>query len=260
MAGTPDGTPIHTRDEAGIRLLQLARPPVNALDDGLCEALVQAVAQAADDDVEGVVLSGGDTVFSAGLDVPWLMSLGEDRDALTTAWGSFFDAARALAASPVPVVAAIGGHCPAGGCVLALCCDYRIMARGPWQIGLNELQVGLTVPDGIQHLMRRTVGSYRAERLLLGGHMIDSSEALRIGLVDELVDADALPAHAVHWLQQLLALPRTPMLATRAIARADLQAALSPERLDLARNIRDWYQADTQAGLRQLLARLGRPG
>ena len=67
----------------------------------------------------------------------------------------FFQAARALAACPVPVVAALAGHSPAGGCVLALCCDYRIMADGPFRIGLNETQVGLVAPDGIQTLMAR---------------------------------------------------------------------------------------------------------
>ena len=76
------------------------------------------------------------------------------------------DAARALAAFPSPVVAAIAGHAPAGGCVLALCCDYRIMASGPFRIGLNETQVGLVAPEGIQHLLRRVVGLHRAERLL----------------------------------------------------------------------------------------------
>ncbi|MDO5504822.1 MAG: enoyl-CoA hydratase/isomerase family protein [Pseudoxanthomonas suwonensis] len=254
----PDDALIQTRDAGPIRELRLSRPPVNALDDALCAALVNAIDQAVDDGIHGLVLGGNDGVFSAGLDVPWLMSLGEDRDALTAAWHGFFQAARALAGSPLPVVVAIGGHCPAGGCVLSLCCDYRIMAAGPWQIGLNELQVGLTVPEGIQRLLRRTVGAYRAERLLLHGHMVDGVHALDIGLVDERVAPQALWTRSHDWLQALLALPRAPMLATRATARADLVQALSSEHVDLAGNIRDWYQPDTQAALRQLLQRLGK--
>ena len=78
---------------------------------------------------QGIVLAGGPKVFSAGLDVPYLLSLGDDRNALNSAWEHFFAAARAIARSPVPVVAAIAGHAPAGGCVLALCCDYRVMAQ-----------------------------------------------------------------------------------------------------------------------------------
>jgi hypothetical protein len=162
--------------------LQMARPPVNALNPALCLALADAVEQAVAEGAGGIILAGGAKVFSAGLDVPYLLSLGDDQEALLQAWSAFFRAARALAASPVPVVAAIAGHAPAGGCVLALCCDYRIMANGPFRIGLNETQVGLVAPEGIQALLVRVVGPHRAERLLVAGAMPEADEALRIGL------------------------------------------------------------------------------
>ncbi|MEP6634832.1 MAG: enoyl-CoA hydratase/isomerase family protein, partial [Luteimonas sp.] len=157
---------ILSADHGAIRELTLARPPVNALNPALCDALRDTVAQAVADGVEGLVLVGGPKVFSAGLDVPHLLTL-EDRGALLAAWEAFFGAARALAECPTPVVAAIAGHAPAGGCVLALCCDYRVMASGPFRIGLNETQVGLAVPAGVMRLMQRVVGQYRAERLLI---------------------------------------------------------------------------------------------
>ncbi len=245
----------------GIRELHLARKPVNALDPALCVELEQAVATAVADGVHGLVLSGGPSVFSAGLDVPYLLSLGEDISGLNDAWEAFFDAARALAASPIPVAAAIAGHAPAGGCVLALCCDYRIMPHGPYRIGLNETQVGLVVPDGVQHLMRRVVGPHRAERLLVSGEMVESQRALDIGLVDALTDIDDVPRRARVWLEQLLKLPRQPVLDTRQLARADLIAALQPERIDLQRFINAWKDPDTQAGLQALLAKIGKaPG
>jgi enoyl-CoA hydratase/carnithine racemase len=241
-----------------VRELRLSRPPVNALDPALSQAIAAAVACAAEEGVQGLVLSGGPKVFSAGLDVPYLASLGADRAALRAAWEAFFLAARALANVPMPVVAAMAGHAPAGGCVLALCCDYRIMASGPYAIGLNETQVGLVAPEGIQHLMRRVVGANRAERLLVAGELVQSEAALAMGLVDELVDIDSVPVRAVAWLTQLLALPRGPMLETRRIARADLVAALAPERIGLDRFIEGWYSDDTQAALRALLSRLGK--
>ena len=168
---------IETILHGDIHELRLARPPVNALDPALCADLVQALDEAVAAGAHGIVLSGGPKVFSAGLDVPYLLSLGDDQDALLRAWTVFFQAARALAACPVPVVAALAGHSPAGGCVLALCCDYRIMAEGPYRIGLNETQVGLVAPEGIQALMARMVGPHRAERLLVAGEMVDASEA-----------------------------------------------------------------------------------
>ena len=249
---------IDTIDHGQVRELHMARAPVNALNPALCDDLSAAIAGAVDDGVHGLVLSGGPNVFSAGLDVPYLLSLGEDRPALHAAWESFFDAARALAGCPIPVAAAIAGHAPAGGCVLALCCDYRIMASGGFRIGLNETQVGLAAPEGVQALLRRVVGAYRAERMLVAGEMVDAERALALGLVDELVEIDNVATRARIWLESLLAVPRQPMLQTRAIARADLVEAMQPERIQLQRFVDAWFAPDTQAGLRALVAKLGK--
>ena len=256
-------THVQTLDHGRIRELRLARPPVNALDPALCRALITTLDAAVADGVDAVVLSGAPGIFSAGLDVPHLMALGQDRQALHAGWGAFFGAARSLAALRIPVVAALTGHAPAGGCVLSLCCDYRVMARSPnpvkpFMIGMNETQVGLAVPEGAQQLMRRVIGPYRAERLLVSGSMVTADEALRLGLVDTVVEVDQVVPHALEWLSTLLALPRAPMLLTRSLARADLVRALQPENLDLERFVDGWYDADTQAGLRALLARLGK--
>lgn len=252
-------SPLVERIEHGpVRELRLARPPVNALDPALCAAIAGAIAETIADGCRGIVLAGGPNVFSAGLDVPLLLSLGDDSAALTAAWESFFEAARAIAACPVPVAAAIAGHAPAGGCVLALCCDYRVMASGPFRIGLNETQVGLVAPEGIQQLMRRIVGPHRAERLLVAGELVDAERALALGLVDELVEIDNVATRARVWLENLLHLPRKPMLATRALARADLVAALQPERIQLGRFIEAWRDPDTQGGLQALVAKLGK--
>jgi enoyl-CoA hydratase/carnithine racemase len=250
-------TLIKRTDHGDIRELRLDRAPVNALDPALCAQLVEALRAAVADGVGGIVLSGGPKVFSAGLDVPFLLAL-PDREALTEAWEQFFIAARELAACPVPVAAAVNGHAPAGGCVLALCCDYRVMASGPYRIGLNETQVGLAAPEGIQRLMRRVVGAHRAERLLVSGEMVEAGQALALGLVDELTGIDEVPARALAWLQQQLQRPRKPVLATRAIARADVVAALQPECIQLDRFVDAWSDPDTQAGLRALVARLGK--
>lgn len=252
-----------TRHDGDIVEIRLARPPVNALDPALCIALVRTLEAAIDEGARGVVLSGGEKVFSAGLDVPYLLSLGDDREALRAAWESFFSAARALAASPVPVAAAITGHAPAGGCVLALCCDHRVMAHStdpakPFRIGLNETQVGLVPPDGIQHLMQRVVGPHRAEMLLVAGEMVDAGRAAAMGLVDAVAGETEVTARALDWVRSLLMLPRQPVLQTRAIARADVIAALAPERIRLDTFLDAWFSPDTQAGLRALVARLGK--
>lgn len=252
---------VETFQHGDIREIRMARPPVNALDTALCRALIDALAAAVADDVRGIVLSGGERVFSGGLDVPFLLSHGDNRAALLDSWNAFFGVARALAESRVPVAAAITGHAPAGGCVMALCCDYRVMARSadpakPFAIGLNETQVGLVAPDGIQQLMRRVVGPHRAEGLLVAGALVPAERAFDIGLVDELADSGDVVPRAIAWLQTLLKLPQQPMLQTRTLARADVVEALQPENIQLERFIESWYSADTQAALQAMVARL----
>ncbi|TXH65279.1 MAG: enoyl-CoA hydratase/isomerase family protein [Lysobacteraceae bacterium] len=252
---------IESQDYGSIRCLRLSRPPVNALNPDLCRALIAALGTAYGDGVRGLILAGAGKIFSAGLDVPYLVSLGDDRDALMDAWQAFFGAARLLAESRIPTAAAVTGHSPAGGCVLALCCDYRVMARSPdadkpYTIGLNETQVGLVVPEGIQRLMRRAVGELRAERLLVAGEMVPAERALQMGLVDELADGEQVVARALAWHEALLKLPRAPMLQTRAMARAAVVEAMASEHVDLERFIDDWSHPDTQAALQALMAKL----
>src|SRR5690349_24476621 len=245
----------HDGDIAEIRL---ARPPVNALNMELIAALRDARAQAPRDGARGLVISGAPGLFSAGVDVPELLQ--RDRTGVRAYWRELFALCADLARLPIPVVAAITGHSPAGGAVLALFCDYRVMAQGPYRIGLNEVQVGLTVPDSIQHALRRVVGTYRAERLLVSGAMIEADAALACGFVDELTVAEQVTTRALHWLGELLALPSQAMLATRAFARADLIAAVDPATLPLDDFLDAYFQPEAQATLQQLVARLKNKG
>jgi enoyl-CoA hydratase/carnithine racemase len=252
------------RHDGDIVEIKLARPPVNALDPALCNAVRDAVMAASSDGARAIVLSGGQKVFSAGLDVPYLLSLGDDRAALKSAWEAFFGACSALARSAVPVVAAVDGHSPAGGCVFALCCDYRVMARSPdpakaFRIGLNEVAVGLVAPEAVQYLMQRIVGFQRSERLLADGAMLTTDEAHAQGIVDEICEPGEAVLRALAWLQKPLKLPRMPLQHTREIARADLVAAITdPKRVNLDLFIDSWFMPDTQAGLRALVAKLGK--
>ena len=256
-------TLIEVYNHGPIRELRLARPPVNALDTELCRQLIHALDQAVAEEVHGVVLSGSERIFTGGMDVPHLLSHGQDKRALMDSWNAFFGAVRAVAESRIPVVAALTGHAPAGGCVLALCCDYRVMARSvdparPYAIGLNEVQVGLVAPEGIQRLLRRVVGTHRAGVLLTTGALVPAEQALQIGLVDELADGADVVARAIAWLQGLLAMPRQPMLLTRAVAREDLHQALHPDMIQLDRFVDAWYAQDTQQALQVLAARIGK--
>jgi Delta3-Delta2-enoyl-CoA isomerase len=248
---------ILTIDHGAVRELRLNRPPVNALSPELVVALRESIQTAPGHGTQALILSGSPGRYSGGLDVPLLLGL--DRAAMARFWPEFYALLAAIAGSPIPIVAAITGHAPAGGTVLALFCDWRIMAQGDFKIGLNEVQVGIALPPVILAGLRRLVGLRQAESLGVSGTLMSPSDALTVGLVDELAPAEQVVDHALAWCQRLLALPYDAMTSTRRLARADLVAIfegnLEPE---LQRVIAAWWSPATQNTLRALVEKLGK--
>ena len=233
---------IAVEDHGPVRELRLARPPVNALNPALIGALNAALEAAPGDGVQAIVLSGLPGLFSAGLDVRELAGL--QREAMQRFLADFQRTQRLLAASSLPVIAAITGHCPAGGTVLALFCDYRIMARGPFTIGLNEVQVGLYPGEVIAAAFVRLVGTRRAADLLTRGALIDSDAAAAAGLVDELADPSAVVQRARDYASALLQLPPNAYRRTRQLVRRDLNQLFENSREDLATLIAEHFFSD----------------
>jgi len=245
--------------EGGIHELRLARPPANALNPELVAALRRTVETAPDLGARAIVLSGRTGMFSGGLDVPELVRL--ERPAMSGFLGEFFGLMRALAASRIPTVAAITGHAPAGGAVLSIFCDLRVMAEGDYRIGLNEVQVGLSLPGVIHAAFERVVGARQAERLGVAGRLVSGVEALRLGLVDELVAEDAVVARALELARELLALPPHAMSRTRELCRRELVELFDArEEETFARFVDDWFSEETQGSMKALVARLKSKG
>src|SRR3984893_3154199 len=246
---------IITTNHGPVRELQLKRPPANALSPELIVALKEAIEATPNDGSRALVLSGAPGMFSAGLDVPLWLTL--DRQALAQAWRDFYSLMRALACSSITVAAAITGHGPAGGTVLALFCDWRGMAEGDWKMGFNEVQVGIPLPPVILSALKRQVGARQAERLGTGGLVISAAEAVRVGLVDELIPPERVVERAVAWCPRLLVLPPQAMTATRHRSRADLAAlfdqGIERELDDVNAN---WWSEEAQTVLRALAEKL----
>ncbi|HKI86940.1 MAG TPA: enoyl-CoA hydratase/isomerase family protein [Thermoanaerobaculia bacterium] len=240
----------------GIREIKLDRPPANALNRELIARLVEAIEGAAGAGARAVLLSGRPGMFSGGLDVPELIRL--DRAEITQAWHDFYSCLKAIASSPLPVAAAITGHSAAGGAVLALFCDLRVMAEGEFRIGFNEVSVGIPMPPLIYRAASRLVGWRQAERLCVGGLLVSAAEAERISLVDELAPLDAVVARARARLEALLALPPLAMGETRKITRAEITVLFNQaeEAGEIDRVIEHWFSAETQQALNALVARL----
>ena len=246
-----------TVDHGSIRELRLNRPPANALSYELIHALREEIEKASKDGARAIVLSGSPGRFSGGLDVPLL--LGYDHAAMAQLWREFYSLLKTMACSPIPIAAAITGHAPAGGTVLAAFCDWRVMADGAFIIGLNEVQVGLPLPPVIFAGLRRLLRPRDAERLAVGGLLISPAEALRVGLVDEISPPDQVIDRAIQWCQRMLALPHDAMTITRAQARADLTAYFDQDfEPEIEKVTASWWAPETQATLRAVAAKLGK--
>jgi len=174
-----------------IGVISIDRPPVNAINPELVSSLSQALDSfKSNDDINGVILQGRDGIFSAGLDITHLFP--KDREYIDSFWKDFSTLLVSMFSFPKPLYSSIGGHCPAGGTVMVIMSDYRIMSKGNYVIGLNEVDVGLTVPYGIGMVFQYVVGNRNAEELLLKAKLISPDQALRVGLVDELCDPETL--------------------------------------------------------------------
>jgi 3,2-trans-enoyl-CoA isomerase len=242
-------------NHGNVREIRLTRPPVNAINLELANLLIQAVRKAATE-CGAVVISGREGLFSAGLDVVELIQL--DRDGMYEFWSAFFELLETVACSTIPVAAAITGHSPAGGAVICLVCDYRVMSSGEYRIGLNETKVGLIIPPVLQNAMGRLVGPRIAEQMLVAGAVVDSQDALKIGFVDSLETGyDATISHAVQWCESLLSLPRHSMLGNRAVAREHFKQEFAAHTDDSINSFVDnWFSVETQAVMNALIAQL----
>jgi enoyl-CoA hydratase/carnithine racemase len=220
----------------------------------LIAALLRKVQSAAREGKRALVLSGSPGMFSAGLDVPILLKL--DRRAMDAVWREFYGLMNALASSPIPIAAAITGHAPAGGTVLALFCDWRVVAEGDFKIGLSEVRAGLPLPPLILSALRRLVGARQAERLAVTGPLVSPRNAT-LGLVDEVVPPNQVVERALKWCQDLLALSHVATDLTRRQAPADLVGEFAGDiDHELAQVSSWWWNQQTQGALHQMVEQL----
>jgi enoyl-CoA hydratase len=189
----------------GFALLRLSRPPVNALWVDLLGELEQAVAGEAEVGTSGIVLTGAGSCFSAGIDT----KAAGAADAAERADGAraINTTVAALFGAPVPVVAAINGHALGGGLVLPLACDFVLSTRALCKLGLTEAAAGVPFPAVALAAVRARLSPPVFNNLCLTGRTFTPEEALGLGVVDRLCDAEALVDLAVAIAAELAALP-----------------------------------------------------
>lgn len=188
-----------------VAVLQMTHGKANAIDLEFCEALGAQIEACRRSAAGAVVITGQGKMFSAGVDLPRLVAGGPAYvRTFLPAMNRLFEA---LFAFPKPLVVAINGHAIAGGCIIACCADYRLMAREPGRIGIPELLVGVPFPVVPLEIVRFAAPPQHIQALIYRGLTLPADVALAHGLVDAVVDPDKLGDEAMAVAERLAEVP-----------------------------------------------------
>ena len=155
------------------------------------------------------------------------------------------------------MVAAINGHAPAGGCVIGLACDARVMAEGKYIIGLKEVPVGIIVPDSIFQLYSFWLGKAHASRSLLEGKLFSPEEALGIGLIDEVVNPASIMTAAERRIRKYMAMePNTWQQSKLNIRKELISATAADQSATLDTLLAQWWSPSSRNLLKMIIDNL----
>jgi enoyl-CoA hydratase len=196
-----------------VDVLRMTHGKANAMDLELCNGLHAQFEALRESAAAAVVITGQGKIFSAGVDLPRLVAGGAPAmDAFLTAMSRAFET---LFAFPKPLVAAVNGHAIAGGCVMACCADYRIMARVPGRIGIPELLVGVPFPVVPLEIVRYGIAPQHVQALIYRALTLTAADALAYGVVDAVVDPDRVVDEAIAVAESLAAVPADAFALTK---------------------------------------------
>jgi len=252
------GTFVTTEIIENYGIITMCREPVNSMNLDFWKQLFSSFESLEKNhSIRGVIFRSGlvRDVFTAGNDLKELYAPNTNQDRYTQ-----FNQIQnlflpRLYSSRLVTIAAIKGACPAGGCILALCCDYRIITE-EGRIGLNEVALGISVPWFWMQLMTKLIGHGPAERLLQFGKMLKSNEAKMIGIIDEVVTNDKLLHTAESRLKEFLVLPDPGRVATKQRLRSSFSKEWEVHTMEESKN--NWNNISNPAIVKSIAGALER--
>lgn len=185
----------------------------NAISPSMVDDL-SAALQNLPEDCRGVVLAGNTKFFSMGLDLPSLINM--DRHAMLNFFTKFHRMAFDFYTLPCPTIAAINGHAVAGGCVMALLCDFRFAGSDSLKFGLNEVRLGVPVPYLADLVLRQIAGDRTATRMIFDGGFITMATGLTTGLVDQIFSSETVEEEAIKEIARIGAFTKDAIAANKA--------------------------------------------
>ncbi|MEL6986919.1 MAG: enoyl-CoA hydratase/isomerase family protein [Bacteroidota bacterium] len=236
---------IKTEIKDDYALVHMDRGKVNALNHQFVEEIRTTFKTLeADDKVRGVILLGKPHYFSAGLDVIELYEYDKEKmDAFFISFGSMHIE---LAKFSKPFICGVTGHSPAGGCVIAVAADYRIMAEGEkYKIGLNEVAVNIQITQNLVNAYAFWLGHSKANEFILEGKLLNGLEGHRTGLVNELCPVDQVQEVAERKMKKYLWADDEILKNTKARIRHAWLSTITDDAekdLEMARKI--WWRDD----------------
>jgi enoyl-CoA hydratase/carnithine racemase len=243
---------VEYRDKVAI--LKLNRDLTNALNLKLVNQLAENLQKMKDDsNVHSLVLgSSNEKFFSIGFDIPELFELA--RKDFRVFYQAFNRVCMDLYTLPKPTIAAITGHAIAGGCILALCCDYRFIAEGRKLMGLNEIKLGIPVPYPGDCILQHVTGTRNAREIAGIGKFYHPEELLQMGMVDQVLPLKQVLSKSIEKAKLLGALPHE---AFRMIKRNRVEIAEAQVLTRLAEKeqffIECWYSDEARERLEEAI-------
>ena len=239
-------------------VIELNQGKVNTLNSGLITDMRTAFREAKTDErVKGVILMGKPGIFSAGLDLIEMYNL--ERSELNAFIVNFENMYADMAQFPKPFICGISGHSPAGGCVMAITADHRIMAEGDtYTIGLNEVAVNIQISPEIVKGYAFWIGDGKAHKYLMDSKLLSVKEAFDCGLVDEVCPIEDVLLRAEKKMQEYLKADEEVFVKTKAITRQSWLQVFGEkdEEFRLKAFNAHWWKPETRTRLKGFLEAL----
>ncbi len=236
---------LQISENAGIAKVALSRGKVNAVNEKVVDELAENFRKLEENrNVRAVILTGTGKFFTFGFDIPEF--LGYPKNDFIRYLTKFTDFYTYLFTYSKPVIAALNGHTIAGGCMMAIACDYRIMVPGKTKISLNEINFGSSLFAGSVELMKLWLGQRNAETAMLSGAMYSPEEAHRLGLIDQVVAPEELEREAEKIARQYAEKDPAAFRSIKKLLRKPLADDMKKRERDSILEFVDiWYSEET---------------
>ena len=241
--------------ESGLATCRFSRGHGNALNPALIDEMLTAFQELEGrSDVRGVLLASSGKLFCPGLDLQELVEL--DRPAMTDFIARFNACILTLFGFSKPLVVALHSHAVAGGCVLALTADWRVLAEGA-KVGLNEVKVGVPFPFGVSMILRERIPTSRLTEVALLGNNFQGAAAVEVGLADELAPAEGFEPRCLERLQAFAERDPYAFSMTKRYLRSAAAERIRAHDTAFVRDFLDgWFAPATRERIQGIVASL----